>query len=172
MEETTIDSTEWHYCSVCNSKTIITKNGDDNTRVHCEICGHTVYDSPWVGTIALISNSNGELLLLKRATEPALGKWDIPGGFLAAGETLEECLVREVFEETNLIVESIEYFGSYPSDYGGRHSCLSVAFKCSVTNTQVTLCEENQEYGWFKKQDLPKLGLEDVDKAVKDWSEQ
>lgn len=59
-------------------------------------------DIPCVG--AIVFDDDGRLLLIKRAHEPAIGKWSIPGGRVEAGESFAEAVVREVLEETNLTV--------------------------------------------------------------------
>ncbi len=51
---------------------------------------------------ALVKNEKGELLLVKRAVEPAKGKWGLPGGFIEIDETVEEAALRELKEETGL----------------------------------------------------------------------
>lgn len=50
-------------------------------------------------------NQDGEVVLIRRGKEPRRGEWSIPGGRLEWGETLHDALVREVREETGLIVE-------------------------------------------------------------------
>jgi len=66
------------------------------------------YPVPAVGAIIL---RDDEILLIKRAVEPALGKWSIPGGSVEIGETLREAVRREAKEETNLDVEVGELAG-------------------------------------------------------------
>ena len=58
-----------------------------------------------VPAVAAIILRDDEILLVKRGSEPGLGKWSIPGGSLEIGETLEEGLKREVREETGLQIE-------------------------------------------------------------------
>ena len=52
-----------------------------------------------VGAIAII---DGKILLVKRKTEPEIGKWSIPGGHVDIGESLESAVERELYEETGL----------------------------------------------------------------------
>ena len=53
------------------------------------------------------------LLLVKRGGHPFKGNWALPGGFLHNGETLEECALREIFEETNVMPVSIMPVGVF-----------------------------------------------------------
>ncbi len=60
---------------------------------------------PKVGVSAVVFNTSGCILLIKRNKAPALGLWSIPGGRHEAGESLQEACKREVFEETGLTVD-------------------------------------------------------------------
>jgi 8-oxo-dGTP diphosphatase len=62
---------------------------------------------PLVGVGAVIVHE-GRVLLVKRGTEPAKGQWSIPGGLIEIGESLSSAVVREVLEETGLVVEPVE----------------------------------------------------------------
>jgi mutator protein MutT len=61
-----------------------------------------------VGAIVV---DQAQLLLVRRGTEPGLGKWSLPGGRVEAGETLAAAVAREVLEETGLAVEAGEFVG-------------------------------------------------------------
>jgi mutator protein MutT len=62
---------------------------------------------PLVGVGAVIVD-DGRVLLVRRGTEPMLGKWTLPGGMLEVGESLTDGVIREVREETGLTVEPVE----------------------------------------------------------------
>ena len=57
--------------------------------------------------------SNLSLLLLKRGEHPYKGQWALPGGFLAPGETIEQCALREIEEETSVIPASLMSVGMF-----------------------------------------------------------
>jgi 8-oxo-dGTP diphosphatase len=61
--------------------------------------GHRI---PCVG--AIIKDQAGRLLLIRRRNEPGAGLWSVPGGRIEAGETDQQAVVREVLEETSLVV--------------------------------------------------------------------
>lgn len=64
---------------------------------------------PLIGVGAVVFNDRHEILLIKRGKAPNYGQWMVPGGTLEWGESLEECAVREVREETGVEIE-IETF--------------------------------------------------------------
>ena len=79
-------------------------------------------DRPVVGVGGVIIE-NGRALLIRRATEPLLGHWSIPGGTLELGETLQRGVARELREETGLevrVLDLIEVFDRiFPADSSG-----------------------------------------------------
>jgi mutator protein MutT len=62
-------------------------------------------ERPIVGVGGVIVDDRGHVLLIKRRYEPLAGHWSIPGGAVELGETLEQCVARELQEETGLDVE-------------------------------------------------------------------
>ncbi len=64
-------------------------------------------DRPVVGVGGVVIH-NDRALLIRRGTEPLLGQWSIPGGTLELGETLQQGVARELFEETGVQVKVLE----------------------------------------------------------------
>jgi mutator protein MutT len=67
-------------------------------------------DRPFLAVSAAIIR-DGKVLVARRARGPAFGLWTLPGGVVEAGETLEEALIREVREETGMMVEPVGLAG-------------------------------------------------------------
>lgn len=85
--------------------------------LRCSACGLTYFFNPTVAAGAFISNPAGEVLLIRRAKEPAKGKFGVPGGFLDVGESVEDGLRREIREEVGLEVAELRLLCSGPNLY-------------------------------------------------------
>ena len=87
----------FQYCPECGSSHFEVNNEKSKK---CTDCGFVYYFNPSSATVALILNDQNELLVCRRAKEPAKGTLDLPGGFIDMNETGEEGVAREVLEET------------------------------------------------------------------------
>lgn len=104
----------FRYCPVCGKEQF---EENDWKSKRCTGCGFVYYYNPSTATAALIENERGELLVVRRAKEPARGTLDLPGGFCDCGETAEEGVVREIREETGLQARVERYLFSVPNVY-------------------------------------------------------
>ena len=77
---------KFEYCPRCGSKHFVVHNEKSKL---CENCGFVYYANPCSATAAFIINEKNELLVVKRAKEPAKGTLDLPGGFCDMYETAE-----------------------------------------------------------------------------------
>lgn len=102
------------YCPICGSKHFVIHNFKSK---QCESCGFVYYANPCAATAAFIVNERQEMLVVRRAKEPAKGTLDLPGGFVDMYETAEEGMRREIKEETGLDVDDVEYLFSSPNVY-------------------------------------------------------
>jgi len=109
----------------------------------------------------IIKNTRGEYLLIRRANEPRKGEWWVIGGRLLKGETLEEAVVRKVWEETSLNVESVHPIGYYeavsqenPFGLGPRLHAVSVVFSTIVDDGQ-QIRLDGQSSDWKYAKELP-----------------
>ncbi|HLC90749.1 MAG TPA: NUDIX domain-containing protein [Candidatus Nanoarchaeia archaeon] len=102
----------------------------------------------------LILNEKGDIFLAR--SYKWNNTWVVPGGHLKWGETLEECVKREVKEETNLDVDKIELIGIQESifskEYHQKRHMVFLDFSAKVVGGSVKLNDELQEYRWFSPQ--------------------
>jgi ADP-ribose pyrophosphatase YjhB (NUDIX family) len=104
---------KFRYCPACGSERFIVQN--DKSKF-CRQCGFQYYLNA-VAAVAGFIVYQGKLLLCMRGQEPLKGTYDLPGGFVDINETAENALVREIFEELNLITNNLEYLFSVPNEY-------------------------------------------------------
>ena len=90
---------QFTYCPKCGARTFVERN---EKAKQCTTCGFVYYFNPSSAVACFIRNSKGELLLVRRAKEPAKGTLDLPGGFVDMYESAEDAAHREVKEETGL----------------------------------------------------------------------
>lgn len=137
------------YCSACGSPmqraTPISKC--------CSACGTEVY--PHISTAVLVLVRKDDQLLLVHARNFKGSFYSLVAGFLEVGETLEECVAREVKEETGLDVKNITYWGNQPWPYP---SGLMVGFVADYAGGEIRLQDEELSAGAFYTKDcLPEL---------------
>ncbi len=137
------------FCSACGTP----MEQKDSIMKKCPNCGREVY--PAISTAILVLVRKGDSILLVHAHNFKGPFNSLVAGFLETGETLEECVVREVKEETGLDVKNITYFGNQPWPYP---SGLMVGFIADYAGGEIELQKEELSSGDFYTRDnLPEL---------------
>lgn len=163
---------QFNYCPKCGSSHFT--NHNEKSR-KCGDCGFVYYFNPSAATVALILNEQNELLVCRRAKEPAKGTLDLPGGFIDMGETAEEGVAREVLEETGLIVEEAIYQFTLPNIYvysGFPVHTLDMFFLCKVTDTQRIQAKDDVADSFFLPYDAihpEEFGLDSIQKGLSNF---
>jgi NAD+ diphosphatase len=99
--------------------------------------------------------TRGKLLLLARANRFPAAMFSALAGFVEAGESIEECIHREVREEVGIEVDQLEYFASQSWPF--PHS-LMIAFTAEYAGGEMRPCDDEiAEARWFSLDDLPQL---------------
>jgi len=74
-----------------------------------------------IEVVAAVIVKDGTILATQRGYGEFKGKWEFPGGKIEAGENLEQALIREIKEETNALINVIEYISTVEYDYENFH---------------------------------------------------
>ena len=128
----------------------------------CTACHFVYYFNASAATVALIFNAKGELLVCRRAKDPARGTLDLPGGFVDNHETAEDAVCREVKEELNLEVSGLSYQFSLPNLYlysGFEVHTLDMFFECRVLSFDKMKVADDVSDAYFLP--LDKINVED-----------
>jgi 8-oxo-dGTP pyrophosphatase MutT (NUDIX family) len=104
-----------------------------------------------VGVAGVVVDDAGHALAVQRRTPP---RWELPGGALEVGETLADGLVREVEEETGLLVEPLRLTGVYQNMALGP---VALVFLCRRVSGTVRLSEETQAWRWLDRAEIAAL---------------
>ena len=93
------------------------------------------------------------LLLIRRGGHPFKDMWALPGGFLQKGETIEECALREIKEETNVLPVSIMHIGMFSKpERDPRGWIISSAYVSIISEESVRQigCDDASDAQWFE----------------------
>ena len=140
------------YCGKCGSKTLSIEN---ERAKKCSKCKHIVY--PKISPAVIVAIIRDDKILLAKNSRFKGKMHSILAGFVEPGETLEECIHREIKEEVNIEVKNIRYFGSQPWPFPDS---LMIGFFADYKSGEITLTEDEiVEADWFSKENLPDLPL-------------
>jgi 8-oxo-dGTP diphosphatase len=134
------------------------------------VSGRAYPERPFVGVGAVIVD-DGRVVLIKRRFEPLAGHWSLPGGAVDVGETLAECVAREMLEETGLVVAVgpvVEVFDRIIRDAAGRvqfHYVL-VDYLCRPVGGTLRAGSDVAEATYAAPTDLGRFALADPATAV------
>ena len=148
------------YCPYCGEKTF--HAGKENF-LQCDSCRKKFFINASSAVACIIENPQGEILLTRRAFEPAKGMLDLPGGFVSPDETAEDAVQREIKEELNLEVISMQYIGSSHNRYlyeGIVYFTLDLGFKCNVSDFKdIRIADDVDGYEFFPRH---RINLQDI----------
>lgn len=111
-------------------------------------------------TVKAIIFNQGRILLLKRkkTSRDGHGFWELPGGGLRFGESLEEALQREVLEETSLhvtVIQPVYTFNAIREEK--KLQKVGIAFLCTCDVFHVSISKEHLEYGFFTREEAKRI---------------
>jgi NAD+ diphosphatase len=149
----------WHtshpMCSKCGAATTSSLGGAVRVCSKCETQHHPRTDS---AVIVLVRDVDDRILLGRQAVWPA-GRFSTFAGFLEPGETFEQCVSREVFEESGVSVSQISYLGSQPWPFPAS---IMIAFEAVIDDPLAARPdgEEIVDLRWYSRAQL-RAAMED-----------
>jgi NAD+ diphosphatase len=144
---------DWHarhrFCARCGGDTHLAKGGWQRT---CGACGAEHF--PRVDPVTIMLVEHEDRLLLGRQPRFPAGNYSALAGFVEPGETIEEAVAREVFEEAGVRVRDVSYIASQPWPFP---SSLMIGCLGRADDPQITIDRtELEDARWFTREDVSK----------------
>ena len=151
------------YCGRCGSRT--QDKREERAKI-CPQCGHTAY--PRISPAMIVAITRGEKILLARSHRFAHAMYSVIAGFVEAGESLEQCVEREIKEEVGINVKNLRYFGSQSWPFPNS---LMVAFTAEHARGEIRIDpSEIADARWFTVKDLPRIPDKvSISRRLIDW---
>ena len=164
----------FRHCPKCGSENFIW----DSKNAHiCSDCHFKFFINEAGATVALIKNDKNELLFTTRKYDPDAGKLDLPGGFIDLGESAEDCVKREVYEELNLeVCDDLVFFGTFPNEYAYGsliYFTIDIVFECKVKSFAPLCAGDDVKSAHFinpKQVNLDDIGLKSIKNVIKKYN--
>jgi len=138
------------FCSRCGSRAD-TRN-EEGAQI-CESCGYLCY--PRISPAVIVAVLKGDRLLLAHNRRFPGKRYSVLAGYVEVGETLEDCVKREIREEVGIEVQNIRYFGSQSWPFSGS---LMVAFTAAYAGGDISVDNSEIEHaGWYPADALPEI---------------
>jgi 8-oxo-dGTP diphosphatase len=121
---------------------------------------HNLWRKPWITTDGVVL-IDGRLVLIRRGREPFKGMYALPGGIVDYGESLEDCIIREMREETGLDVEIVGIGGVYSKpDRDPRGHFITVSFNLRCIGGTLRGGDDAADASLFDLNALPTLAAD------------
>ena len=114
-------------------------------------------DVPVPSVRLIIKDDAGRVLILRRpGNSHGAGGWCLPGGKVDFGDTVEDTVEKELFEETELECTSkrfLFYQDSLPNEYSEMH-VINFYFVCEIAG-ELKINDESSEFAWVSEKEIP-----------------
>lgn len=139
------------YCGRCGQRLI-----DKHEKEHAKLCHKChIRHYPRISPCIIVSVRKGDSLLLARSLAMPEGRYSNIAGFVEAGETLEQAVAREVWEEVGIKIKNIHYIDSQPWSFPHQ---LMLGFFAEYDEGDITPApDEIAEAKWWHIDDLPAI---------------
>lgn len=137
------------YCGRCGS---LLDKSETERALPCKKCGNIIY--PTLSPSVIVGIVDGDRILLTKYANRIFKKYALVAGYCEIGESLEETVKREVFEEVGLHVKNIRYYKSQPWPFS---DCLLVGYFADLDGLDEVNLQEDElsEAVWFKRDEIP-----------------
>ncbi len=142
----------YKFCPSCGGELV---DEEEFTARKCLKCGRQLF--PRIEPAIIVLVSRGDEILLVRNKSHTKNFWACIAGFVEMGETVEDCVHREVMEETGLEIDNLVYRGSQSWPFPDQ---LMLAYTAEYKSGEIRIQEEElSDARWFKRGSLPEIPM-------------
>ena len=157
---------EYRFCPLCRSALSL-RSMEGRRRRLCPACGWIHYLNPLPCAAALVSNREGEILLVKRGVEPGKGLWGLPSGFIELEESPAQACLRELEEEAALTGSIRELIGVYSQESAVYKYVVIIGYRVSAAGAP-RAGSDSLEAAYFSLDRLPEIAFHSHRAIIRD----
>ncbi len=157
---------KFKYCIFCGAE-LGPQKVEDRVRLVCPDCGWIRYENPLPCAAAFVSNTKGEILLVRRGVEPAKGEWALPSGFIEIEETPQTACLRELKEETGLEGRILRLLGVYAQESAMYKNVLIIGYEVEAAGVP-SPGSDSLSVRYFLPAELPEIAFPSHREMIED----
>jgi ADP-ribose pyrophosphatase YjhB (NUDIX family) len=166
--ENGVKSLELNFCPRCGTP-MQDRFVFERIRRACPACDFVFFRNPKLAAGAMVEQ-DGQILLVRRGIEPRRGSWCLPAGYVEYDEGPVAAAIREVHEETGLVIRVTGLEGVYHIRSDRRGMTVTILYLAVVEGGQLTVGDDAAEVTFFGPQDLPNdLAFASTRRALNRW---
>ena len=138
------------HCGKCGASTAASKT---ERAFVCTECGYSMY--PVIAPAVIVAITNGErLLLVRNLRRPKNVRLELVSGYVEIGESFEDAVHREVYEEVGLRVKNLRFYKDQPWGISGAHM---IGYTAEVDGDDTVRRQEDEisEAKWYTREEIP-----------------
>lgn len=141
------------FCSACGAR-LVERDTEGRLRQVCDSCGRINYENPVPAAAAAVRRGS-DVLLCRRRIEPYLGSWTLPAGYQEVDESIESTAIREVREETGLVVRLTGLLDVMTTTDDPRKAAILVVYLAEEVDGELQPGDDADEVAFHPLDDLP-----------------
>ncbi len=149
-------ATKWQYCPLCR-EVLRDQDWDGKSRRYCAQCGFVYWERPLPAVAAVVYDApSDQVLLVTRKYPPQVGGYTFPGGGVEAGESLTAAVMREVLEETGVVVEVEMLLGTWSTP---NNETIITFYRAHLVGGTLVAGSDAVSVNWFPRVQVPRLAF-------------
>jgi ADP-ribose pyrophosphatase YjhB (NUDIX family) len=159
---------ELNYCPTCGAP-MMDRFLFGRTRRACASCGFVFFREPKLAVGALVEQA-GQVLLVRRAVDPKMGDWCLPAGYVEYDEGPVAAVIREVKEETGLVVRATDLLAAYHVRSDPRGLGVILMYRAVPVGGALAPDDDADQAAFFAPNELPRnLAFASTRRALLRW---